>query len=329
MTSFIDRRVGIDAIGFGASGLGNLSERMPEQQADATLEQAFSLGIRYFDTSPLYGHGLSELRLGRLLRSLPRSSFQLSTKVGRYMVPPRGEAVQNGIWAAPLPMKPVLDYSYDGIMRSVEQSIVRLGVEYIDIVYIHDVDRRSLGDAFDRTFDQAATESCRALKELRDAGHIGAFGIGINEADVASDFLHAVDLDCVMLAGRYTLLDQTAEETFLPLAKEKKVDVIIAGVFNSGILAKSKPTSGKFDYAQASDAIVERARGIADICQSFNVPLPAAAVQFPFNHPSVSRVVLGMSRPDRIQQNIDWATTIIPDGLWNELKQSGFLKNNA
>lgn len=192
-------------VSFGASGLGNLYRVISDDVADATLAEAFAKGIRHFDTSPFYGFGLSELRVGRFLRNLDRDAFLLSSKVGRYMTPPRGKPVDKLHWAGPLELKPVFDYSYDGVMHSIEQSAIRLGFESIDILFIHDVDRWTQGAQFAHAFAAAMEGAYRALAELRQAGHVKAIGVGINEPDVAADFVRAGDFDCVMLAGRYTL----------------------------------------------------------------------------------------------------------------------------
>jgi len=313
-------------IGFGASGLGTLSWDIPDDVAQAILEEAYAVGYRYFDTSPLYGHGLSELRLGRFLRGLPRESYLLSTKVGRYLVAPkRGEAVDKGQWIAPLGLKPILDYSYDGTMRALEQSVNRLGVASIDIVYIHDLDRRNLGADFDRCYAQALDGAYRALDELRRSGDVKAIGAGINEADVATDLIRACDLDCLMLAGRYTLLEQGALDDFLPLAARRKVDVVVAGVFNSGILVKGPVPGGKYDYGEAPPDIVARAKRIAEVCTEFGVSMAAAAVQFPFGHPAIKTVVVGMSRLKNVRQNMDWFQESIPQALWARLKDVGVL----
>jgi D-threo-aldose 1-dehydrogenase len=316
-------------IGFGCSGLGNLYEMVPDALADATLDEAWQAGYRYFDTSPFYGFGLSELRVGRFLRSVPRRDFILSTKVGRYMTPLRGAPHDKLQWAGPLALRPVFDYSYDGIMRSIEQSIVRLGFEQIDILLIHDVDRWTHGEALPRMFAQAMEGAYRALDELRRQGHVKAIGVGVNEADAASDFLRAGDFDCVMLAGRYTLLDQSALDAFLPLAQSRGVDVFMAGVFNSGVLAKPNMKDPTYDYAAAPDEIVARARRIAAICNEFDVPLQAAAIQFPRGHAAVKTVVLGMSKPDRIRQNMGWLSMRIPSALWSRLKAERLIRADA
>jgi D-threo-aldose 1-dehydrogenase len=213
------KRIGFaSSIGFGGSGVGTLYRPVSDQQADEVMRAAYDAGLRYFDTAPLYGYGLSELRLGRFLRSVPRDSFTLSTKVGRYLVPPRGEAVDQGVWANALPLKPVYDYSYDGTMRSYEQSASRLGFANFDILYIHDVDRFNHGAEYDRTFGQAMDGCYRALDELRSAGDIRAIGVGVNESDVATRFVRAGNFDAVMIAGRYTLLEQEALNDLVPEA---------------------------------------------------------------------------------------------------------------
>jgi D-threo-aldose 1-dehydrogenase len=316
-------------IGYGTSGLGNLYEVIPDAVADATLAEAWQAGFRYFDTSPFYGFGLAELRVGRFLRSVPREDFILSTKVGRHMAPLRSEPMDKLHFAAPLELRPVFDYSYDGIMHSIEQSIIRLGFERIDILLIHDVDRWTHGKEFPRMFGAAMEGAYRALDELRKHGHLRAIGVGINEADVASDFIRAGDFDCIMLAGRYTLLDQSALDVFLPLAQTRGVDVLMAAIFNSGVLAKPDLKNVTYDYAVARDEIVGRAKRIAAICGQFNVPLQAAAIQFPRGHAAVKTIVLGMSKPEHIRQNLSYFSMKIPAALWSRLKEERLIREDA
>jgi D-threo-aldose 1-dehydrogenase len=314
-------------VGFGASGLGNLYRVIPDAVGDAALSEAYAGGMRYFDTSPFYGLGLSELRLGRFLRTLPRESFLLSSKVGRYMVPPRGEPVNKRGWAGALDLKPVFDYSYDGVMRSIEQSVIRLGFEQIDILYLHDADRFTHGAAFPGVFAAAMEGAYRALAELRKGGYVKAIGIGVNEPDVAADFIRAGDFDCVMLAGRYTLLDQQALDEFLPLAASRNVQVIAAGVFNSGILAQTPPYRlATYDYAEASPEVIQRATRVAEVCGQHGVAPQAAAVQFPLSHPAITTVVLGMSKPEHVRQTLKWLAADIPNELWEHLRQEGLLR---
>jgi D-threo-aldose 1-dehydrogenase len=313
-------------IGFGASGLGTLTWNISDAVAEEVLDEAWAAGFRYYDTSPLYGHGLSEHRLGHFLRGRPREDFLLSTKVGRYLVAPRpGETVDPGQWVAPLPLKPVLDYSYDGTMRALEGSVNRLGVPKIDIAYVHDLDRRNLGVDFDRHFAAAMNGAFRALVELRNAGVISAIGAGINESDVAADIARHADIDILMLAGRYTLLEQGALADFLPEAGKRGIDVVDAGVFNSGILVKPPEKGGNYDYGEAPPEIIDRARRIAAVCAEFGVSMPAAAVQFPFGHPAVKTVVVGLSRPKYVRQNMAWFQEAIPAAFWNRLFEEGLL----
>ena len=313
-------------IGFGCSGLGNLYEVIPDAVADATLDEAWQRRL------PLFRHlAVLWLRPERIARR----AFPALRAAERLHPVDQGRPLYDAVarppheklhWAGPLALRPVFDYSYDGIMRSIEQSIVRLGFEQIDIFLIHDVDRWTHGEAFPRMFAQAMEGAYRALDELRRHGHVKAIGVGLNEADVASDFLRAGDFDCIMLAGRYTLLDQSALDEFLPLAQSRGVDVFMAGVFNSGVLAKPNMKDVTYDYAAAPDEIVARARRIAAICNEFNVPLQAAAIQFPRGHAAVKTVVLGMSKPDRIRQNMGWFSMKIPPALWSRLKAERLIR---
>ncbi|MFB2550148.1 aldo/keto reductase [Ensifer soli] len=307
-------------LGFGASGIGTLYRDVSEDAARAVLREAYAAGLRYFDTAPFYGYGLSELRLGQFLRSVPRDTFTLSTKVGRYMVLPYGEAVDYGNWAAPLRLKPVVDYGYAGTMRALEQSANRLGIAAIDLVYIHDVDRFTHGDAYERRFHEAMEGSYRALADLRKAGHVRAIGVGVNESDVATRFVEAGDFDAVMMAGRYTLLDRRAEADLFPAAARKGTEIVVAGVFNSGILASGPDAAAAtYDYGAPPPEIVARARRIAALAAEHGVPLQAAAIQFPLRHPQVSAAVLGMSRVGRVAENLAWSSAPIPEAFWQDL----------
>ncbi len=307
-------------LGFGASGIGTLYRDVSEDQASEVLAAAYVAGMRYFDTAPLYGHGLSELRLGRFLRTIPREQVTVSTKAGRYMVPPYGEKVDYGLWASPLRLKPVFDYSYEGTMRSIEQSANRLGIADFDLVYIHDVDRFTHGAAFERRFAEAIEGCYRALADLRKGGYIKAIGVGVNEGDVAARFLRASKLDAVMIAGRYTLLDRSALADLFPEAERQGTEIVVAGVFNSGILAAGPNAAGTtYDYGTPPPDIVARAERIADVCAAHGVPLQAAAIQFPFRNPLVSAAVLGMSKPERVAQNMEWSRQPIPSAFWEDV----------
>jgi D-threo-aldose 1-dehydrogenase len=307
-------------LGFGASGLGTLYRDVSEREAAEVLMEAYEAGFRYFDTSPFYGHGLSELRLGAFLRTVSRDSVMVSTKAGRYLVPPYGEKVDYGWWAAPLRLKPVFDYSYDGTMRSLEQSASRIGITDFDLVYIHDVDRFIHGANFERRFNEAVEGCYRALRDLRRGGFIKAIGVGVNEGDVAARFIQACDLDAVMIAGRYTLLDQSALDDLFPVARTTGTQIVAAGIFNSGILAAGPDNaSATYDYGAPPAEVVDKAKRIRDLCARYGVPLQAAAIQFPLRDATVSAAVLGMSRRGRAQQNVAWSRWPIPDALWAEL----------
>lgn len=330
MTGALNAHPLSETLGFGSSGLGNLYSVISDAEADAVLAECVNGGIRYFDTSPFYGFGLAELRLGRFLREQKRDSFILSSKVGRYMLPPRGQPLDKLHWAGPLELRPVFDYSYDGTIRSIEQSISRLGFEHIDILLIHDVDRWTHGNSFAAIFDTAMNGAYRALDELRRHGHVKAIGFGVNEADVAADFLRSGSFDCALLAGRYTLLDQSALDDVLPLAASQKVAVIAAGVYNSGILAQTPPyRRPTYDYAAAEPEIVARATRIAAICARHGVAPQAAAIRFPRMHPAIRTVVLGMNEPAQVKQALAWFEAPIPAALWAELKDQGLLRREA
>jgi len=316
-------------LGFGAAPLGNLYEAIPELDADATLERAWAAGIRYYDTAPLYGHGLSELRVGRLLRGLPRDAFVLSTKVGRYFVPSGRAPVDRGQWAAPLNFSPVYDYGYDGTMRALEQSMLRLGIPRIDIALIHDVDRRNHGADYDRRFAEAMGGAYRALEELRRSGDVGAIGVGVNEADVCARFAREGNFDCVILAGCYSLLRQEALDEFLPLALAKGIGVILAGVFNSGILAEGPREGAHYNYLAAPPEIIDRVRRLDALCSAAGVPLPAAALKFVQAHPAVASVLVGMVRPEEVDANVHLLRTQVPTFLWQTMKEDGLLREDA
>jgi D-threo-aldose 1-dehydrogenase len=311
-------------IGFGAAGLGSLFRAVSDEEAHETLSAAWDQGIRHFDTSPLYGFGLSELRVGAFLRNRPRTDFVLSTKVGRFMQPPRGRSYDRGMWTAPLGLMPVLDYSYDATMRALEQSHNRLGLAEIDIAYIHDVDRRNLGADFDRHFRVAIEGAYRALDELRREGFVKAIGLGVNESDAAADFMRETNLDLVMLAGRYTLIEQPAMEDCFPVAESRGTRIVNVGVFNSGVLAKGVG-SATYDYGNVPAHVVEKVAVVQRVCDAYGVSMPAAAAQFSFAHPRVAAVVFGMTRPHHVAQTLDHLNEPIPPGFWEALVQEGII----
>ncbi|CAH0259831.1 aldo/keto reductase [Roseomonas sp. CECT 9278] len=317
------------ALGFGGAPLGGFRATIPEAEAQAILDAAWEGGVRLFDTSPFYGHGRSELRFGHALRQRPRDQYILSTKIGRVMHAARpGEAPPAGMRPNGLPgFLPRFDYTYDGVMRSLEQSHLRLGLDRIDVVLIHDIDLWSVGDpdVLEDRFRTAMDGGYRALHELREQGVIGAIGCGLNDAGMCLRFARAGDFDCMLLAGRYTLLEQGAMAAFLPYCAERGMSVILGGPFNSGILAAEVKDSATYDYATAPPAVVAKARRIEAVCRRHDTPLPAAALQFVLAHPVVCSVIPGALARSEIEANIAHLRRPIPAALWHDLKAEGLL----
>jgi D-threo-aldose 1-dehydrogenase len=320
----------VTALGVGTAPLGDLYQRVPEAQAMDMLKTGYELGLRLFDTAPLYGSGLAEQRTGHELRQRPRDTLVLSTKVGRYYEAAPGHA-DRGNWAGGLEFNAVLDYSYDGAMRSFEQSLLRLGLARVDVLLIHDVDVHTHGsrDACDRRFDEAMEGAYRALLELRQSGDVKAIGVGVNESDMCARFARAGDFDCMLLAGRYTLLEQGALDEFLPLCEQKDIGVLAGGTFNSGILASGPRQGSKYNYAEAPAPVRERVAKLDEVCRAHGVPLAAAAIQFPLAHPKVSSVVIGAISAAEIRQNFELLSLSIPVALWRDLKSAGLVRKDA
>lgn len=318
----------VTALGFGGAPLGDLYERLDEGMAQASVTAALSAGINLVDTSPLYGHGLSEHRIGAALRSVPRDGVVLSTKVGRWMDPGKPKTDGSG-YLGGLPHPAVIDYSYDGAMRSFEQSLLRLGTDRIDILLIHDVDVWTHGALMEQRFKEAMEGAYRALDGLRSSGAVKAIGIGVNESEICERFARAGDFDVMMLAGRYTLLEQGALDGFLPLALAKKIAIMLAGVFNSGILATGAKAGGHYNYRAASPEILARVDRIEAVCAAHGVELPQAALAFAGAHPAVASVVLGAVTPAQVRQNLDLFALSTPPQLWSDLKAEGLLPAHA
>lgn len=308
---------GLTNLGVGVAQFGNLYRETSDETSMAAVDRARDAGIRYFDTAPHYGLGLSERRLGAALRDVPRLDYTLSTKVGRLLVdsPETADQLDPDGFVVPAMVKRVWDFSRDGILRSVEASLERLATDRLDIVYLHDPDD---------FWHEASTTGVDALIELRDQGVVGAIGAGMNQAAMLADFVERTDVDVVMVAGRFTLLDQTALDRLLPAAAERGVGVVAAAVYNSGLLSSpTVPDDAHFDYGQAPRATIERARRIAAVCENHGVALPAAAVQYPLRHPAVVSVVLGTRTPEHVDSNLERFSTPIPDELWAELDAAG------
>jgi D-threo-aldose 1-dehydrogenase len=295
---------------FGGGPIGGLYAVVGEQTAAQTLQAAWEAGIRAFDTAPHYGAGLSERRIGDFLAGRPRDEFAVSTKVGRRLVPGTGSAEEaDGFYGAP-PLARVRDYSRDGVLRALEDSMRRLRVDRVDIALIHDAEQH---------LTQALDEAYPALMDLRAQGVVGAVGVGMNFPAQLAWLVARADLDCVLAAGRYTLLDRSAADELFPLCLRRGVPVLAAGVFNSGILAD--PAEGAhYDYAPADPALLARARRLRDVCARHGVPLPAAALRYALRHPAVTAAVVGARTPEEIRADAGYASAPVPDALWAELE---------
>ncbi|NKI44061.1 aldo/keto reductase [Streptomyces sp. LD120] len=308
----------LGALSFGAASLGNLYTPVTDAEAEETVAAAWEAGIRYFDTAPHYGLGLSERRLGAALRGLPRAAFTLSTKVGRLLEPrPRagGDDLANG-FAVPATHRRRWDFSAEGVRRGLEESLTRLGLDRVDIAYLHDPDDHVV---------QALDEAYPALERLRQEGVLGAVGIGVNQCALPARFLRETDLDVVLLAGRYTLLDQSGLAELLPLAEARGVDVVLGGVYNSGLLADPRP-GATFDYARAPRELLGRAVELQRVCARHGVPLRAAALQFPLGHPAVASVLTGARSAAEVRDAAVMMATEVPGALWSELAEHGRLE---
>ena len=304
----------VTRFGLGTAPLAGLFEEVPEANALKVIERAWDDGIRFFDTAPLYGHGLAELRLGKVLRQLPRDQFVLATKVGRLLRADAPPEPGQSFRGTP-PVNPMFDFSYDGVMRSVEESLERLGMDSIDVLHIHDPDDH---------FDEALHGAYRALDKLRAEGVIKAVGAGMNQAEMLTLFAREADFDCFLLAGRYTLLDQVALKELLPVCLERGIAVIAAGVYNSGILADPKP-GAHYNYVEAPQELIARASRIRAVCTRHGVPLKAAAVQFAMGHPAVTCVVVGCRSESQLDESMRMFEVEIPQALWQELKAEHLL----
>jgi D-threo-aldose 1-dehydrogenase len=310
----IVRGLRFSGLGFGAAVIGNLYRATSDEDARAAVDAAWAAGVRYFDTAPHYGLGLSESRLGAALADRPRDEYTLSTKVGRRLVranPPR--AKDDGGFDVPGDQTRVWDFSRDGVLRSIDSSLDRLGVGRLDLVYLHDPDDH---------WREAIEGAVPALAELRDQGIIGGFGAGMNQSAMLTRFVLESDMDAVMVAGRLTLLEQSALADLLPAARERGTAVVAAGVFNSGLLSRPRPADdAKFDYLPVPPEMLARAHAIADVCERHGSTLPAVAMAYPMQFPEVVSVVLGMRTRDQVEQNAALLAAGVPEQLWEELAE--------
>jgi D-threo-aldose 1-dehydrogenase len=312
--------------------MGNLFRPVADTDARAAVDAAWAAGVRYFDTAPLYGHGLGERRLGAALRERPRETFVLSTKVGRRLEPrPAGATapVDGGAYVEVPPWAPVFDYSHDGTLVSIEASLARLGLARIDVALIHDIGAVTHGADHEARYREAMAGAYRALARLRGEGAIRAIGVGANEWQVCERVARDGDPDCFLLAGRYSLLEQTALDSFLPLCARRGIGVIVGGAFNSGILATGPVPGATYDYAPASPAVLERVRALERVCRAHGVPLAAAALQFPLAHPAVTSVVVGARSRAEVEANVALLDHPLPPALWQDLRAHGLVRADA
>ncbi|QNP74174.1 aldo/keto reductase [Streptomyces roseirectus] len=302
--------VRVTPLGFGAAGIGNLFAPVTDEQAGEAITAAWDKGIRYFDTAPHYGLGLSERRLGAALRERPRAEFTVSTKVGRLLEPAdgTGDDLAEGGFAVPATHRRVWDFSADGVRRSLEASLDRLGLDHVDIVYLHDPDDHA-GQAFD--------EGYPALERLRSEGVVGAIGAGMNQTAMLTRFVRDTDVDVVLCAGRYTLLDRGALDDLLPAAEERGVSVVIGGAFNSGLLADPKP-GATYNYTAAPPELVRRAQYLKSLAERHGSTLRAAALAFCAAHPAVASVLVGARSADQVLDGAEQFATPVPDAFWKE-----------
>jgi D-threo-aldose 1-dehydrogenase len=313
----------VTCAGLGGAPLGNLFAAVGERDAADLVAAAWDAGVRCFDTAPAYGNGLSELRFGELLQGRPRDEFVISTKVGVGLTPGDPEP---GAWVQPANYRSHFDYTYDGALRQLEASLERLRTDHVEIVFIHDVDVVHHGDDQPARFAEAMSGAYRALLELREEGVIKAIGVGVNETEVCVAAAEQGDFDCFLLAGRYTLLEQSALDDLLPICEDRDLAIVMGGVFNSGILATGAREGARYNYLPAEPDVLARVAAIETVCRRFDVPLGAAAAQFPLGHPVVSSVLLGARHPRQQAANNAFVATSVPDGLWGALSAEGLLR---
>ena len=320
------RRIGktgleVTEFSFGGASLGNLYQAVPQADAMAALDAAWTAGMRYFDTAPHYGFGLSERRFGDYLRDKPRDQYVLSTKVGRLLQPVPEDQVPNLGFVDPLPFKLQYDYGYDGIMRSVDFSYARLGLNRIDILYVHDIGVYTHGVELTRLhMRQLLDGGLKALEELKSNGVISAYGLGVNEVEVCLNVMRRAPLDCILLAGRYSLLDRSAEAELIPLCRKTQTSLVIGGVFNSGILATGARPDSHFDYGPASPDILAKVKAMETLASQSGYPLAAAAMQFPLHDPTVATVLIGTAKASSLRRNMELLEVDVPNADYEKYR---------
>ena len=320
----------VSALGFGSAPLGDIYEVLDDRLAIDTVETAAKAGVTLFDTAPLYGQGSAEHRVGTALRRRPRGSYVVSTKVGRLLAPAPKGRIRTSRFVGGLEFDVANDYSYDAAMRSHEQSLHRLGLPAVDVVLIHDADAWTHGpEEGPKRYREAMDGAYRALDRLRSEGVIKGIGLGLNDPEYMARYLRDGDFDCILMAGRYSLLEQPALAEVLPIAEEKNVGVMLGGVFNSGILATGPIAGARYNYTPAPPEIIAKVQRIERICLSHGVPLSTAAMRFPLGHPAVSSLALGAVNPEEVHSNVSAMTAHVPSELWRDLKAERLLDPSA
>jgi D-threo-aldose 1-dehydrogenase len=313
----------VTRLGLGGASMGNMYRPVNDEEAQEAISAAYVNGIRYFDTAPMYGYGKSERLYGEVLKDRPRDSFVLSTKAGRLIVEGDPKPGTEKTPFVDLPgLHPIFDYSRDGVLRSLDESLKRLQLDRVDIVFIHDPD-------VENCYRQALKESYPALDDLRSQGVIRAVGVGMNQAEMLTQFARDAQFDCFLLAGRYTLLDQVALKELFPLCLKKDISIVIGGAYNSGILATGARNGAYYDYAPAPPEILDRTRRLEKVCDEYRVPLKAAALQFPFGHPVVVSNVPGTRSKGRFEENMSLMSFPIPGDFWTQLRRRGLIAEEA
>lgn len=310
----------VTRLGMGTAPLGGLFEDVPEPRALSAVTKALAMGVNFFDTAPLYGHGKSESYLGKALAGVARSSYVLATKVGRILIAVDPAHLGQDEFDNPLPYRPVFDFSYDGVMRSVEESLKRLNVDRIDILHVHDPDDH---------YEEVMQGAYPALAKLRSQGVIGAVGAGMNQAEMPARFAREGEFDCFLLAGRYTLIDHTGLKELLPLCVERNISIIIGGPYNSGVLATGAKPGAKFNYVDAPAEVIQKVQKVEAVCNRHRVPMKAAALQFPLAHPAVASVIPGARSLEEMEENFGLLSHPIPADFWSDLRKAGLIPEEA
>jgi len=316
-------------LGFGSGPLGNIFRPISTTEAHEMVHAAWDSGIRLYDTAPMYGHGLAEHRMSDALFEYPRDEYVLSTKVGRTLTPAKPGTFDHGVWSKVPPLKAEFDYSYDATFKQVGESLQRMMIDRADILLVHDIDRFTHGEDQPARFNEAIKGSFKALIEMREAGAVKEIGIGVNEADVCFNAAQEVDIDTILLAGRYTLLEQEPLNDLLPLCIERNISIIAGGVLNSGILATGAVKEAKYNYGPAPTEVLEKVVKIEKYCKKYNVPLPAAAMQFVAAHPAVVNVCIGARNMTQWRSNFEYLNYSIPAAFWSDLRKNGLIREDA